>query len=98
MAEFEWDPDKEVLNVHKHGIDFTSASLIWDGFVIERPEDRRDYREVRFVVFGMSEGRVLAVVDTPRGAACRIISARVAARRERRFYEDEIARSRPPPD
>jgi uncharacterized DUF497 family protein len=99
MADFEWDAEKEVQNVHKHGIDFATASLIWDGFISERPDNRRDYGERRFVAFGIAENRVLAVVYTLRRAVRRIISARVADRRERTLYEEEIAhRSRPPPD
>jgi uncharacterized DUF497 family protein len=91
VADFKWDPKKEFQNVEKHGIDFTTASLIWDGFVVERP-DNRDYGEPRFIAFGVAEGRVLAVVYTPRETVRRIISARIAARRERRFYEEEVDR------
>lgn len=99
MAEFEWDQRKESQNIRKHGIDFTTASLIWDGFVFERPDDRRNYGENRFVVFGCADNRILAVVYTPRGANRRIISARVAHRRERSLYEEEITRrGRAPPD
>jgi hypothetical protein len=90
MADFEWDPRKEALNVLKHGIDFTTASSIWDGLVVERPDDRRDYGEARFVAFGTVESRVLAVVYTRRGAVQRIISARIASRPERGLYEEEI--------
>jgi uncharacterized DUF497 family protein len=28
MAEFEWDPQKEVINVRKHGFDVATASRI----------------------------------------------------------------------
>lgn len=31
MVEFEWDLGKEALNIQKHGIDFTTAKLIWNG-------------------------------------------------------------------
>ncbi len=99
MADFEWDANKESQNVGEHGIDFTSAPLIWDGFVSEWPDNRRDYGEARFVAFGVVGDRILAVVYTPRGYARRIISARIAHRRERRLYAEEIARrSRPTPD
>ena len=99
MAGFEWNPRKEALNTRKHGIDFTTAAMIWGGFVSERIDNRRDYGEARFVAFGITESRVLAVVYTWRGAARRIISARIAARQERRLYEEEIAHfGRPPPN
>jgi hypothetical protein len=92
MADFEWDPRKEAHNVAKHGIDFTTASLIWDDFVSKRPDSRRDYGEARFVAFGIAENRVLAVVFTRREEARRITSARIASSRERRLYEEEITR------
>lgn len=92
MANFEWDPRKESRNVDKHHIDFTTASLIWDGPVYERPDNRRDYGEARTVAFGLAEDRVLAVVFTWRQEARRIISGRIANSRERRVYETEIAR------
>jgi uncharacterized DUF497 family protein len=94
MADFEWDSKKESLNVRNHGVDFTTAALIWNDFVY-----RRDYGEARLVAFGIAESRILAVVYTPRAEARRIISARIAHRRERRHYEEEIARrGRPPQD
>lgn len=99
MADFEWDSKKESLNVRNHGVDFTTAALIWNDFVSERPDNRRDYGEARLVAFGIAESRILAVVYTPRAEARRIISARIAHRRERRHYEEEIARrGRPPQD
>jgi uncharacterized protein len=99
MADFEWDSKKESLNLQKHGIDFTTASLIWDSLVSERSDDRHDYGETRFIAFGVAEGRVLAVVSTWRRGIRRIISARVANSRERTLYEEEIAyRGHSPPD
>jgi uncharacterized protein len=99
MADFEWDSNKESRNVQKQGIDFTTASLIWNDFVSERPDRRRDYGEARFIAFGVAENRILAIVYTWRGEARRIISARIAHSRERKFYEEEIAyRSRPHPN
>jgi len=99
MADFEWDPKKESLNIRKHGIDFSTASLIWHDFVSERPDIRVDYGEARFVAYSITENRILAVVYTWRQEARRIISVRIAHSRERKFYEEEIARrSRSSPD
>jgi len=92
MDNFEWDTCKESQNVRKHGIDFTIASLIWDGPVYERIDDRREYGEIRILTFGLVNGRVLAVLYTPRGERRRIISARRANVRERDAYAAEIAR------
>jgi uncharacterized protein len=99
MADFEWDSIKESCNLRKHHIDFTTASLIWDRPVFERPDERRNYGESRFVGFRVVENRILAVVFTWRGEARQIISARKANPRERRLFEEEIRRrGRSPPD
>ena len=90
MRGFEWDPNKELENVRKHGIDFTTASLIWRGSVFERIDNRRDYGEKRFQAFGVFDNRILTVVFTWRSANRRLISARGANSREKRLYETEI--------
>ena len=99
MAKFEWDLSKEALNIRKHGIDFTTATLIWNGPVLERIDDRRHHGEIRFQAFGAVENRVLTVIFTWRGAARRIISARRANLREKRLFEAGTSNlSRPPPN
>ena len=47
MAGFQWDLRKEQGNLRKHCLDFTSASLIWAGPVVEKIDDRREYGETR---------------------------------------------------
>ncbi len=98
MAEFEWDPDKEKRNIKKRRIDFTAASRIWGGPVVERIDDRRDYGETRIIAMGEVDGRLMVVVSTWRGTARRIISARKANRREKRRFEAEIRRRRKAPE
>ena len=57
LAEFEWDPAKEEKNIKERDLDFTTASRIWDGRVLEQIDDRRDYRETRILAFGKVDGR-----------------------------------------
>jgi uncharacterized DUF497 family protein len=92
--DFEWDPAKEEKNINERDLDFTTASRIWDGPVLETVDDRRDYRETRILAFGKINGRLTAVLFTWRGETRRIISARKANRREQRRFEAEI-RNRP---
>lgn len=92
MAGFEWDPKKESLNVKKHHFDFTTASQIWNGQIVEKIDNRRDYRETRVIATGQADGSVLVVVYTRRGEKRRIISARKANSREKRLFEAEITR------
>ena len=99
MADFEWDPDKETLNIEKRNLDFATASHIWDGSIVEKIDERRDYGETRIIATGEFDGRVLVVLYTWRGETRRIISARKANSREKRRYKEEIAhRGRAPPD
>lgn len=92
MADFLWDPNKENENIRKHGIDFETASLVWERPILEKSDDRYDYGEDRSIVIGTVDGRVLVVVYTWRDDARRLISARMATRRERKEYEEEIYR------
>ena len=66
MPQFEWDPDKEAQNARKHGIDFTTASRIWDAPVLAQIDNRREYGEIRFQAFGAIDNRVVTVVFTWR--------------------------------
>nr|WP_294505611.1 BrnT family toxin [uncultured Rhodopila sp.] len=51
--------------------------------MIERPADRRDYGDRLVRAIGEADGLVLHVVFTDRGDVRRIISARIANRKER---------------
>jgi uncharacterized DUF497 family protein len=99
MTDFEWDLRKEQTNLRKHRFDFITATLIWDGPVIEKIDDRRNYGETRVIAIGGVGGCIIVVVYTWREGSRRIISARKANSREKRFFEEEIKRrDRPPPD
>jgi hypothetical protein len=86
MGEFEWDAAKDEWTRETRGVDFTRASHIFDGPVLEREDNRRDYGEVRMRVIGRVGDEILFVVYTLRGNARRIISARPAHRKERDAY------------
>ena len=94
MAESEWDPVKEEKNINDRRIDFTTAREIWNGAVVERIDDRRDYGEIRIIATGEVDGRLMVVVYTWRGTVRRIISARKANPREKRRFEAEIHKRR----
>jgi uncharacterized protein len=85
---YQWDREKAVTNLRKHGIDFADAvSVFSDDLAITTPDERFD--EERFITIGLDAlGRVLVVVYTWRGQKIRLISARSATRQERRQYEE----------
>lgn len=80
---FDWDPDKDERNQQKRGFGFDVAALIFEAGTIEWPDERRDYGEARVRAIGEVDGLVLHVVFTDRGDVRRIISARLASRKER---------------
>jgi uncharacterized DUF497 family protein len=88
--DFEWDDAKAESNERKHGVSFTEAMTIFaDPLSVTGYDPRHADDEDRFLTMGTSVvGRVLVVSHTDRGDAVRIISARVATRRERKDYED----------
>ena len=84
---FEWDEEKNRLNVEKHGVSFEEAVNEFDDVHLSRPDTREEYGEVRVITIGMIAGTVVAVVvHTDRDEAIRIISARKANKRERSDY------------
>jgi uncharacterized DUF497 family protein len=86
--QFEWDDQKRLSNIQKHDIDFADAVSVLDDTAALTHQDLES-EEVRFVTLGFNAiGRLLVVVYTWRGEdVIRIISARLATRSERTFYE-----------
>ena len=91
MPSFEWDRRKAVLNLRKHRVPFEEACFVFaDPLSLTVPE-LHEVSEARFVTIGRSAlGRLLVVVHTEREETIRLISARVATRRERITYEEGI--------
>jgi uncharacterized DUF497 family protein len=88
--EFEWDKDKAASNLKKHKVSFDEAGTVF-GDTLSRTFADPDHSidEDRYVTIGASDrGRVLIVSHTNRGNRVRIISARIATRRERKAYEE----------
>ena len=85
----EWDPRKASTNLRKHGVDFhEAASVLDDPLSTTFPDPDHSLEEARFLTIGASpSGRILVVAHTDRGDAVRLISARRATPRERKFYE-----------
>jgi len=86
---YQWDRDKALSNLNKHGIDFADAvSVFADELAITIFEDRFD--EERFITIGIDLfNRILVVVYTMRDDEIRLISARKATKNERLQYESE---------
>ncbi|GGD54756.1 BrnT family toxin [Lacimicrobium alkaliphilum] len=92
MIKFAWDQNKADSNLTKHGVSFYEAkSVFYDEFAIQFFDDENSSpSEDRFLMLGMSnEARVLVVCHCERehGETIRIISARKATSKERKYYE-----------
>ena len=84
---FEWDDQKNERNILKHGVDFAGAALMFlDYDRIEIIDNRKDYKEIRYITIGTVNEIILSVVYTVRKAKYRIISARRANKNERETY------------
>jgi len=80
--DITFDPSKDASNQAKHGVSLALAAMLDWPNVMAGVDDRRDYREVREIGFGVIGDRLYCVVFTQRGHAMHIISLRKANKRE----------------
>ena len=92
---FEWDPTKVKQNIRKHKVSFQrAATLFRDPRAISIFDDEHSQEEDRWITIGVdSEGILLVVSHTFQSidsSSCniRIISARKAAKKETKQYEE----------
>lgn len=86
MIEFEYDSNKSLSNLSKHGIDFETAQALWN--------DQRRIElgaisdvESRFLVIGKVKGKFWTAIITYRDIKVRIISVRRSRDNEVSLYE-----------
>ena len=89
---FDWDDDKNISNINKHGVTFKEASTVFkDTNAIFLYDYAHSQDEERFVIIGYStEMRLLYVCHCYRESETivRIISARKAGKYETELYEE----------
>lgn len=89
---FSWDPRKAAGNVRKHGVSFIEASTAFaDPLSLTVPDPDHSTGETRLLLIGRSSRqRLVVVIHAERSeSAIRLISARLASRRERHTYEED---------
>ena len=86
---FEWDDEKALANIEKHGVSFGEATeVFYDPNALEDYDVDHSTEELRFFIIGLSSRRLLYVIYAERkGDLVRIISARKADRAEQEIYE-----------
>lgn len=85
--EFEWDEDKRLSTLEKHGVDFLDAALIFEGITYSTQDKRNDYGEIRYRTIGYADGVCFVVIHTQRNGVTRLISAWKGSRRDRAKYQ-----------
>ena len=90
MLKFEWDENKNKLNIKKHGISFEEArTVFYDDEALIISDESHSEDEERFVLIGFSHKFNLLVVChcyRQNESIIRIISARKATKNERKEY------------
>lgn len=90
-VDFEWDENKAKINFAKHGVSFDEAKTIFDDpFYVDFYDPDHSEDEERYIIIGQSKhGRLLVVAYTERKHSTRLISARMATRKEKDAYEED---------
>lgn len=88
--KIEWDPRKARLNLKKHKVSFEgAATALSDPMAATGADPDHSLTEERYITFGVSDrGRLLVVAHTEEDETIRIISARLASKRERKIHEE----------
>lgn len=75
-TRFEWDSEKNELNIEKHGVSFAIAQYAFaDPHRIIATDESHSQTEERFYCFGEVNGGILTVRFTYRASVIRIIGA-----------------------
>jgi len=86
---FEWDPAKDKTNQSKHSLSFDEATELFKSGVdyLEIYDEEHSDEEDRFIAIGHMSRGVIVVAYTERDDdVLRILSARMATRKERQSY------------
>ena len=92
--KFEWNVEKERINIQKHGVSFEQASYIFsDPYVLNMYDEEHSQTEDRWISLGKTLNEVILVVahtfrDGDGIDLVRVISARKATKREQQTYHD----------
>jgi uncharacterized DUF497 family protein len=87
--EFEWDQSKATANLQKHGVSFEEAKIVFDNpLAVIFDDEAHSIDERREIIMGHSQqNQLLLIAFTERSRSIRIISARLATRKEQEDYE-----------
>ncbi len=86
--DFAWDAGNQNKSLKKHGITDQEAEETFSRDNLVIPDQRHSKAEPRFGMYGQTNtGKILFIAFTTRSKRVRIISARLANKKERKTYE-----------
>ena len=86
--KFEYDPQKSLANLQKHGVSLEEAVQLWSVVAVEIGARTSD--EPRFMIIGKLGGKFHSCIFTKRGEMIRLISARRSRKEEEKIYHEHI--------
>jgi uncharacterized DUF497 family protein len=87
----EFDPKKDAANISKRGVSLSNGDGVLNDPLAVTIEDSSTLDEQRWITVGENSfGSLMVVVWTEREADIRLISARPATPKERKYYEKGI--------
>ncbi len=88
---FEWDDDKNQINIRNRGLDFADAWQIFDEPMLTEIDNREDYGEERFIGIGFLKNFIVVIIFTEsKEDIIRVISLRKALKYEREKFRKAI--------
>jgi uncharacterized protein len=89
---YDWDSDKEFTNIKKHKVSFQDAREALNCGIVLVLKETHQNGEERFVYIGLCKklNVLVVVVAYTDENVTRIISARKANKKERKFYETQL--------
>ncbi len=93
-GNYEWDDEKEKINIHKHKLSFSEILPVFDDplFMEKLDKEHSNDSEIRYIGIGKIYSTVVIVTCyTPRGKRTRIITARISTKREEKLYEEKCS-------
>lgn len=91
FSGLEWDENKRVSNLEKHGLDFMDAAEVLEGSLLLRAAETVAGEE-RWMGIGILADVRIALIFIWRRSVIRVISMRWADREERRNFDQSFGR------
>jgi len=87
LEGFEWDRGNQQKSMEKHGVSPLEAEEAFFNFNLLNPDPLHSQREPRYRLLGQANsGHILFIIFTARNHKIRVISSRLANKKERSIY------------